>query len=124
MTAASVPDYASNQTEIIARPSWWPYRLKWVLMGLLLVGYGLWSVYDGFYKWPAENQRARERGLTELPHPGFDVPFNQIIAVVAPTLGLAAAGWALYNSRGQYRLAGDTLYVPGHPPVPLDAVQT
>ena len=30
--------------------------------------------------------------------------------------------FALYNSRGQYRLRDEILNVPGHPPVPLDAI--
>jgi len=30
--------------------------------------------------------------------------------------------WTRYHSRGQYRLDGDVLYVPGHPPVPLGTI--
>jgi hypothetical protein len=29
----------------------------------------------------------------------------------------------LYGTRGAYRLSGNTLHAPGHPPVPLDAVR-
>ncbi len=29
----------------------------------------------------------------------------------------------LYNSRGEYRMADNTLHVPGHPPVPLENIR-
>lgn len=112
------------RTEIIARGSG-SYRAKWMIMGLVLIGYGLWSIRDGFYRYPAENKAAQEQGLDRLPHPGLDVPFNQAFGIILPPLGVAAALWALYNSRGRYRLTPDsTLHVPGHPPVPLDAIRT
>ena len=39
-----------------------------------------------------------------------------------PSLGLALLIWTLYRSRGEYRLSGHTLYVPGHPPIPLESI--
>ena|SRR5688572_7056058 len=129
MTDGSVVEYASNPpAEIIARPSR-SYRLKWCVMGLVLIGYGAWSLYDGFVRYPEANAHALRPkdqgglGLTVPPHPGLDIPFNQWIGMILPVVGLFAAGWALYNSRGQYRLAGSSLYVPGHPEVPLDSIR-
>ena len=43
--------------------------------------------------------------------------------VLLPVAGVAFLCWALYNSRGAYRLTGETLRVPGHPPIPLDRIE-
>jgi hypothetical protein len=37
---------------------------------------------------------------------------------------VAGLAWFLYTSRGEYRLSGDTLTVPGHPPVPLQFIRS
>jgi hypothetical protein len=124
MTAASVSEGTASQSEIIAPPSWYPYRVKWLLMGVIMIAAGAWFLYDGFVKWPEQNRVAQEKGYTELPHGGYDIPLQRTIGFALPPLGVFAMCWCLYHSRGQYRLAGDTLYVPGHPPVPLDAIQT
>ena len=39
-------------------------------------------------------------------------------------LGLVVLGWALYYARGIYRLQDNQLSVPGHPPIPLDAIRS
>jgi hypothetical protein len=33
-------------------------------------------------------------------------------------------GWAIYNSRGEYRMENGVVRVPGHPPVPLDKINS
>ncbi len=98
------------------------YRLKRIALVVLLFGYGLYSCYDGFYRYPRDNAAARARGLTVMPHPAYDVPFNEIFGLALPPLALLLLARSLYASRGQYRLDGDVLAVPGHPPVPLAAV--
>lgn len=116
---AEVMEYGS---EVVAKPSM-SYRLRWCAMGLAVLAFGLWSIHDGFVKYPRENEAARAKGLQQVPHPGWDIPFNKTFGVVLPPLGLLLVGWALYNSRGRYVLSGQTLQVPGHPPVQLDAVR-
>lgn len=127
MSTIQQPTNRSNEftppSEIIAKPAKY-YRNTRVLMVVILFGYGLWSFRDGYYKYPRENDDARQRGLSQLPHPGLDVPFNQWLGMFLPPLSLLFLGWALYNSRGQYRFVDRTLHVPGHPPVPLTAIRT
>lgn len=115
------------------------YRNTRFIMVLILFGYGLWSIRDGFFAWPKANAEALERARQEavqkgldpdkvvdpekvVPHPGLDVPFNKVIGVAMPPLALALLAWVLYNSRGQYLLDGQTLHVPGHPPVPFENI--
>ena len=121
------------------------YRNTRYLIAVMCIGWGLYSLYDGFVRYPRENEAAVRKevdrvetasGLrvtseerreiaakTTLPHPGWDVPFNQWAGMLLPPLGIALLAWMLYNSRGEYRLEGHTLHVPGHPPVPLDNVR-
>lgn len=58
------------------------------------------------------------------PHQAMDILFQKLCGIGLPILGILTLLWALYNSRGVYRLAQRTLSVPGHPPVPLDKVLT
>ena len=37
-------------------------------------------------------------------------------------VALALLAWTLYRSRGQYRLSGDTVHIPGHPPVKISEI--
>lgn len=133
-----------SPTTIVARAGRY-YRNTRYLIAAICIGYGLWSIYDGFVRYPRDNaaaiqkeverveeasgqkltpaQRADIASKTTLPHPGYDVPFNQWAGIILPPLGFALLAWALYNSRGEYRLADDVLHVPGHPPIPLDSIR-
>jgi hypothetical protein len=121
------------------------YRNTRYIMAALTVIMGFWFGYDGFVRWPAENQTiakieaAKEaaeksgddatatRLKTELKdhssHTDTDLLLQRILAFSLPPLGIALLLWALYNSRGQYRLADDTLFIPGHPPVSLASIR-
>jgi hypothetical protein len=100
------------------------YRLKRYLLVAILLGYGLLSIRDGFYRYPRENAEAEQKFPgTKPPHPGFDVQLNQILGVALPPFSIAFLIWTLYISRGKYRFDGQTLNVPGHPPVPLNALR-
>ena len=112
---------------------------------LLIFGYGLWSLYDGFVVWPNDTRQydalagqirqADERQdkeevarLTALQeqHPHHDaagILFNRILGLALPPVAaLLLARW-LYISRGRVRLDGqDTLHVPGEEPIPADAI--
>jgi hypothetical protein len=120
----------SNQTEavateptdagpIVARAGRY-YRVARYLMTFLLMTYGAWSIYDGFYSWPQWPQTHPR----ENPKSHVDILLNQVLGVVLPPMGLAVLAWALYNSRGQYRLENGVVTIPGHPPVPLDKIQS
>ena len=135
--SASVPIVARASTE---------YRVKRGIIVLMLVGMGAWFAYDGFYGWPKENQRvdqlttelndARKAGkdseaskldaeLGKLKkHTVTDINIQKLLAFGLPPLGIFVLVWSLYHSRGQYRLEQNTLNVPGHPPIPLDAIRS
>jgi hypothetical protein len=116
---------ASTYTgEIVADPAR-DYRWKRYILVLVLLGYGLMSLYDGFVRYPRENAADRANGIDALHvrHPGFDIQLNQGLGILLPPLSLLFLAWILYNSRGCYRLEDDTLRVPGHLPIPLSAVR-
>jgi hypothetical protein len=96
------------------------YRVARYLMCLLLLAYGAWSIYDGFVSWPQwPITHPAEKAKTPT-----DIMLNKILGVVLPPMGLFILGWALYNSRGQYRLENGVLHVPGIPPVPLSRIHS
>jgi hypothetical protein len=95
------------------------YRVARYMMTLLLMAYGAWSIYDGFVSWP--NWTVTHPA--EKPKTQTDIMLNRVLGVLLPPMGLIVLGWALYNSRGEYRLEHGVLRVPGHPPVPLEKVQ-
>jgi len=111
------------------------YRNTRYLMVAILVLYGLWSIYDGYVKWPLDNYIATfpkgmvdsgsgrtGEGLEKGPHTSLDIKLNQGLGIGLPPLGVALLVWFLYQSRGQYRFENNTLHVPGHPPIALDEI--
>jgi hypothetical protein len=125
--AAPVP--ANNTGEIVARADTW-YRRKWLLIGLAALGWGWWSLYDGFVKWPRDNVQAIEEAKAagkpvpeKLPHDDLGIFLNKLIGIGLQPLGAFILYWGWHSSRGQYRFTVDTLHVPGHPPVPIDAIR-
>lgn len=131
---------------IVAPPShhYRDYRAKRVLMTIMLVAGGLWFAYDGYIGWPRENARIEQlkkdvevarRANDEAKVRQLDVQLGKLeyrndtsintqkyLAIGLPLLGIAIFAWSFYQSRGTYRLADNVLTVPGHPPVPLDAI--
>jgi hypothetical protein len=118
-TASTAPAASGEIVATAARD----YRIKRFILVAVLLVYGLMCIRDGFYRYPRENDQAKAKGEENLPHPGFDVQFNQVLAVLLPPFAIAFLLWCLYNSRGAYRFDGQTLRVPGHPPVPLGAIR-
>jgi hypothetical protein len=113
--------------ELVAYPGSY-YRATRLLMVFILIGYGIWSINDGFRRWPEENrtaiQVAKDRGQDpKPPHSDLDIKLNQGLGILLPPLGIFLLVWAMYHSRGTYRLTEGVLYVPGHPPIPLDHIQ-
>ncbi len=96
------------------------YRVARYLMTVLLMAYGAWSIYDGFVSWP----RWTETHPLEKPKTDTDIMLNKVLGVLLPPMGLIIVAWAIYNSRGEYRLENGVLHVPGHPPVPLEKIHS
>jgi hypothetical protein len=131
---------------IVARPShhYRDYRAKRLYMTIMLIAGGLWFAYDGYIAWPRENARIEQlkkdvevarRANDEAKVRQLDVQLGKLefrndtsintqkyLAIALPLLGLAVFAWSFYQSRGTYHLADNVLTVPGHPPVPLDAI--
>ncbi len=121
MSEAKIPP---TQSEIVARPSW-DYRWRRFTLVVVIFGYGLWSLYDGYVHMPQVNQQAKidHPGIEILPYPGLDIPFNQKLGWILPPLSLAFLGWVLYASRGSYRFDGTTLTVPGHEAIAVKSIR-
>jgi hypothetical protein len=141
--AQAAPARPTPAGDIVAKPSTW-YRTKWCLMAIALVAWGGWSLYDGYKKYPEDNAEiarlkklihdkpkddpevtkyeAKLRTLKEYTN--TDIFLNQALGWALPPIGVLLLAYLLYNSRGEYRLRNDVLNVPGHPPVPLTAVNS
>ena len=139
------PSSPSTATgEIVARAGQY-YRNTRYLMCALLIGAGLWFAYDGWIGWPEHNRKVAEvkgriaaaeqsgdqnaaaAARTELgkmskEKSSSDILLQKVLALSLPPLGLALLARALHSSRGAYRLSGNTLSVPGHPPITLDQI--
>lgn len=128
-------------TVIVARPDFW-FRAKRYVMVVVLLAMGPWFAYDGWKNWPAENKLITERQqqlehaqqvrdekkIDELnhdplthkePHSDLALTIQKMLAGLLPVGGILFFLWTRHASRGTYQLAGDTLQVPGHPPVRL-----
>lgn len=119
---ASDPLQSPAALEIVARPSR-EYRIKRYLMVFILAGSGLWFMYDGYIGYPAENALIAEKKLEKKPHSATDLAIQRWLGWLVP-IGVGVLVFALYNSRGRYVLKDNVLNVPGHPPVPLEAIRS
>jgi len=138
-------EVAFDDGVIVAGPGRY-YRNTRYIMLLVLVGMGIWFGYDGFVGWPnlnkqiaalqAEQAQVQRQGNTKraneisqeinrlggAPKSDWDLGLQKLLCFLLPPLGVGLLIRALYNSRGEYRLEGTTLHVPGHPPVPFDNI--
>jgi hypothetical protein len=126
---AEALDYSTGRDGVdgrvtVAKPSR-DYRWRRYALVLVIFGWGLWSINDGFYRYPRENDEfiKKHKELVYIPHPGLDVPLNKTFGVIMPPLSLLFLGWVFYNSRGMYRFDGQTLEIPGHPPIPVKSIR-
>jgi hypothetical protein len=141
--AADAGEFAAGD-EIIALPD--PgYRWKHLIMAVLMIAGGMWFAYDGWVKWPAENRRAeqvqREKEIAEeahqtdkveslaaelsklKKHTEMDLLIQKMLACALPAFGIFWGAWTLRETRGQYRMAGDTIEFPGHPPITFENIR-
>jgi hypothetical protein len=119
---------AAGDEPVVARGATY-YRVTRYLFCLVLLGMGGWFAYDGFVKYPRHNELhlLHVRDPVKYPqdyptHKETSIRLQKQLAVALPAAALAMLAWTLYNSRGAYRLAGDTLSVPGHGDVPLTSI--
>ncbi|MGA3066336.1 MAG: hypothetical protein ABSF29_05760 [Tepidisphaeraceae bacterium] len=113
-TAKPIPD-----GPIVARAGTY-YRNTRYIMALILLIYGGWSIYDGFYSWP---QWGITTHLDEKPKTPTDIMFNKVLGCVLPPGAVLLLVRCLYASRGEYRLENGVVTVPGFPPVPLERIE-
>lgn len=112
--------------DIVARAGRYYRNARYVICAMAL-GAGLWFAYDGWINWPNYNKQfllmdPSKRVTSQQPHSETDIALQQRLAYVLIPLAPLLLGFFLYRSRGEYRLSGTTLHVPGHPPVPADAI--
>jgi hypothetical protein len=99
------------------------YRNTRYLMFLLFMGFGIASIYHGFWKYPADNAAWNPAHGMRPPHGEYDAPLNKLLGILLPPLAIFVLYRAMHNSRGEYRLEGETLHIPGHPAIPLSAIR-
>jgi hypothetical protein len=140
----ATPSAPAFGSEIVARAGRYYRNTRYVLLILFVAG-GAWFAVDGWKRWPEENARiadlevrqktAESRGDQEelgrvnaelknyKKHSAWDLAFQKILAVALPALGIALLVRALHNSRGEYRLSGTRLSVPGHPTIDFEEIE-
>jgi hypothetical protein len=124
------------------------YRRYRYVMFVLMVGFGCAFLYDGFIRWPAQNDawnkvetqiqlletkpqmrkelddlRAKQKGMTRK-HTDFDLRLQCVLGFALPPLAVCVLILWLRRSRGEYRLENDILHVPGYPPIPLNSIDS
>lgn len=144
MTNTNETEAASTEPnrDIVATADNWDRGKKTVISLVLIIYCGGFFLYDGFIGWPARNQKLdqldKQRDVTrdsaekvrltsEMEKIGahkssLDILLQKVIGFIA----LPAGVWYLINtfrkSRGEIRMSGSTVYVPGHPPIPLESI--
>jgi hypothetical protein len=119
MTTQSAAEPQAEKGPIVARAGQY-YRNTRYIMTFVLLLYGAWACYDGFYNWPEPHWS--QIHPDEKPKTQMDIMFNVVLGTLLPPAGIALLIYSLRNSRGEYRLEDDVIYVPGHPPVPLNKI--
>lgn len=104
------------------------YRNTRILVTSMILAMGCWFLYDGLVGYPTYNAKFDRSTPTEQhemtqKHSDTDIQIQQGLGFGLLPLGIILGTWFFYSSRGAYRLSGNTLSIPGHPPVPLEAVR-
>jgi hypothetical protein len=139
-------DRADPNAPVVAGPGQY-YRNMRYLMFVIFVAMGAWFGYDGWVAWPRMNQQIRQlneqftqaNNSHDMPKVNalreqlnrlnggkeksdWDLGLQKMLAIALPIFGAFVLVRALYKSRGEYRLEGTTLHVPGHPAVPFENI--
>ncbi len=140
-TATTRPFPGASTEPIVARAGRY-FRNTRYLMALLVLGFGIACIYDGWVGWPRQNlkrqrveaelkaaQRRGDQAAVERLTPqrgeiktATDLMIQKALGVALPPLAVLLLVRALYVSRGEYRLEAGVLHVPGHPPIPLASI--
>jgi hypothetical protein len=123
MSETSQPD---SPADIVARAGAYYRNARYIICALAL-GLGLYFAYDGWIGYPNERDQYEhktpsERAVAHEPHTLLDIQIQKELACALIPLAPILLAFFLYRCRGEYRLSGTTLHVPGHPPVPFDAI--
>lgn len=144
---AAPGEVAAAATVIVARAGR-TYRRYRYIMATLMVCFAVWFLYDGFKRWPEDNERydkvaaeidrlnehrdvnrtliadLDERLKQMKHHPGFDVALQKVLGFGLFPVAAALLVFWLRRSAGEYRLENGVLHLPGHPAIPLDTIST
>jgi hypothetical protein len=112
--------------DIVAKAGAYYRNARYIICALAL-GLGLYFAYDGWIGYPNERERyermtEQQRAVAHEPHTLLDIQIQKELAAALIPLAPILLAFFLHRSRGEYRLSGTTLHVPGHPPVPFDAI--
>jgi hypothetical protein len=146
MTTESTTEPASTPPppsgDIVARAGRY-YRNTRYLMFLMIMGFGIAFLYDGYIRYPRHNRELdeleRQQAVAKTDeekkelavkikqyerHTDTSLLIQKLLGFSLPPLGIAMLWWALHRSRGEYRLSGTKLSVPGHPTIDLDDIKS
>ncbi|MBC8105238.1 MAG: hypothetical protein H7Z14_01515 [Anaerolineae bacterium] len=142
MTTESSGTSASNTADIVAKAGRY-YRNTRYLMFVVVMGFGIAFLYDGFIRYPRHNRELKalqdeNEATTDSAkkqqlavkikeyqhHNDTSLLIQKLLGFSLPPLGIALLAWSLHRSRGEYRLSGTKLSVPGHPTIDLDDVKS
>ena len=132
----------------IAAPGSRYYRSRRYIITVAVLAFAGFFAYDGWKKYPRNNALIDEveREIATLQRSGkpedvgrladldrrkkelgskkteTDIRLQKQLAIALPFVAAGFLAFVLHRSRGQVRLENDTLYMPGHPAVPLNAI--
>lgn len=112
--------------DIVAGPGRYYRNARYLIVAGMLAC-AAWFAYDGWVAWPAElsafsKMTAEQQAGAHRPHSEWDIELQHRLAIGLAALAPVMLAWFLYRSRGVFRLSGDTLHAPGHPPVALASI--
>ncbi len=132
--------------EIVARPDF-RYRGKHILFSAIIFAVGFWFMYDGYIGWPGHNKELSDlnasirsaqaagdsRKVDELKakladmhreYTATDINIQKVLGFGLPVAGLLYGIWTARVTRGQFRLSGHTLSIPGHGDIEMADIQS
>ena len=144
MTDIAEPTVAPiAQGPIVAHAGRYYRNARYIMVVALFIFAG-WFAYDGYVVWPQRNNKidqvnaAYDNAITDADKAKFgqmqqqlgakktdtDIGLQKKLAFGLPIAAIAYLVYVLRKSRGEIRLEDETLYVPGHPPIPLNAFRS